>query len=69
MLSCVFILAASPFIKAQYRDGASYEDLYDSRQVSQLKADVSYICSPAFPSLVRWIASSSLPFSFVWKYT
>lgn len=48
LLSCVFILAASPFIKAQYRDAASYEDLYDSRQVSQLKADVSYICSPAF---------------------
>ena len=41
-----FLLAA-PLLHAQYRDDVSLESLYDSDGVAALKADVSYICSPA----------------------
>lgn len=46
-LCLLFFLLTAPLLKAQYRDGVSYEDLYDSEGVAALKADVSYICSPA----------------------
>lgn len=41
-----FLLSA-PLLHAQYRDDVSLESLYDSEGVAALKADVSYICSPA----------------------
>ena len=41
------LLLAAPLLRAQYRDDVSLESLYDSEGVTALKADVSYICSPA----------------------
>ena len=40
-------MLAAPLLRAQYRDDVSLESLYDSEGVTALKADVSYICSPA----------------------
>ncbi len=41
------LLLAAPLLHAQYRDDVSLESLYDTDGVAALKADVSYICSPA----------------------